>query len=92
MHFSVNRKSSLTETLFLASWFHGKIIKAWSNFIKIHQFFPIPKYISIKFLKFYIKHQTVYNILPDKVFLLPDCITFYEQGGKVALIKTFMLV
>ena len=89
MHFSVNRKSSLTETLFLASWFHGKIIKAWSNFIKIHQFFPIPKYISIKFLKLYFKLDT---ILPDKVFLLPDCITFYEQGGKVALIKTFMLV
>ena len=89
MHFSVNRKSSLTETLFLASWFHGKIIKAWSNFIKIHQFFPIPKYISIKFLKLYFKLDT---ILPDKVFLLPDCITFYEQGGKVALIKSFMLV
>ena len=89
MHFSVNRKSSLTETLFLASWFHGKIIKAWSNFIKIHQFFPIPMYISINFLKLYFKLDT---ILPDKVFLLPDCITFYEQGGKVALIKTFMLV
>ena len=56
--------------------------------MKNHKF--IPKVHFNKILE--IVHQTDYTILPDKVFFLPDCITFYEQGGKVALIKTFMLV